>query len=130
MMKYNVQQSNGETDTELNFNFEEEAAKRKEANDRFEEVLKKMKDKNKRTYLDKRLEEINEEHDLNSFVTSYYNLGVAQAMGVVMYGINEEYNNKEIRALIRDMYKEDNQLMLDIHTIANEYHEHFSKDNG
>ena len=126
IMKWSKQSKN-ESDTEQVFSFQKEAEKERESNDRLQDLLGEMREKLDKTHLDKRFEEVNKKHDLEGFLTSYYNLGLATAFGNILYALDNEYTSKAIRLMIIDMINADKQLLADSYAIANDMHKNFTK---
>lgn len=88
---------------------------------RYKGIRNKVRNKvRKKSYIEKRAEKIANECNLNNVLDSYYKLGLAHAYGNVMYMLDQDFDNKDIKKLIMDTTKDGTQLRCDLYGVWGE----------
>ena len=85
--------------------------------ERNKEIINKIRSK---SYIEKRAEKIANVCNLNNTLEEYYKLGLAHAYGSVMYMLDQDFDNKDIKKLIMDTTKDDTQLRCDLYGVWGE----------
>ncbi len=78
--------------------------------ERFKELRNKVR---RKSYTEKRAEEIMNEYNINKALEEYYNLGLSTAYGYVMYMLDQDFDKKDIKKVIMDACKDDTQFRCD-----------------
>lgn len=79
--------------------------------ERFEELRNKVR---RKSYTEKRAEEIMNECNVNKTLEGYYSLGLSTAYGYVLYMLDQDFDKKDIKKVIMDTYKNDTQFRCDM----------------
>ncbi len=97
-----------------------EIDRRNENKQRFEEIRNKVR---KKSYIEKRVEEITSECNINKALEEYYKLGLAGAYGYIMYMIDQDFDKKDIKKFIIDGAKDDTQFRCDLFGVWGELYD-------
>jgi len=91
--------------------------------DRIERVKKLRSKVRKKSYIEKRAEEIMSECNINKVLDEYYKLGLAGAYGYIMYMIDQDFDKKDIKKFIIDGAKDDAQFRCDLFGVWGELYD-------
>lgn len=83
----------------------------------------------RKSFISKKSEELQAQYDMSGLVDDYYGLGMSSAFGYVLFALDEEYTNKELRELIRDILGTNEKLMADAYAIAYDVHKNTRDGN-
>lgn len=88
--------------------------------ERFEELRNKVR---RKSYTEKRAEEIMNECNINKALEGYYNLGLSTAYGYVLYMLDQDFDKKDIKKVIMDACKVDVQFRSDVFGVWGELYD-------
>ncbi|MGJ0846510.1 hypothetical protein ACR77J_07470 [Tissierella praeacuta] len=88
--------------------------------ERFKELHNKVR---RKSYLEKRAEEIINENNINKALEEYYKIGLANAYGHIMYMLDQDFDKNDIKKVIMDVCKDNIQFRDDVFGVWGELYD-------